>query len=322
MTLRTARWIAWSLVALYITLATHGLILQSLSDTSYTNIAFPVLLAIIPVIAIWPVIGALIISRHPRHPVGWLLCVGLLAVAFDMFFSGYVSYDINVYAGTLPGITFALLWLEWSGFPFATTAFTLMVLLFPDGRPLSPSWRKVAWAAAATLLLYLPIQAVSPGVVDPFTGILLANPLAASPSLWAILEPLWYLSLAMLGLCYLAALISLLLRLRRARGDERQQIKWLVIPAVVFLPASLSPFWQWSKSTPKFSGLPLSWLSPRPPRPRRRFQTGRRAFIAEHCPAGGHGRLRRPADGRPAAFAPGTGHRPGGRAVAPAPGSA
>ena len=232
---RTARFIAWSLAALYIILAAIGLTLQLRTNTSYTNIAFPALLFIIPLIGIWPIIGALIISRHPRHPVGWLLSVGLLSAAFDMFFSGYVAYDTKVYAATLPGITVALLWLKWSAFPFATTAFTLMILLFPDGRPPSPFWHKVTWLAVGTLLLYLPIQALEPGAVDPFTGFSLNNPYGVSPSLWAILEPLWLVGLAMLALCNLAAVISLILRLRRARGDERQQIKWLVIPAVGFL---------------------------------------------------------------------------------------
>ncbi len=231
---RIARGIAWSLVALYIALAAIGLTLQILTDTSYTNIAFPVLFIIIPVIGVWPAVGALIISHHPQHPVGWLLSLGLLAAALDMFTSGYVSYNTNIYAGTLPAMTFALIWLKWSGFPFATTAFSLMVLLFPDGRPLSPFWRKVTWTTVAALLLFLPIQAVQPGVVDPFTGILLDNPVGVSPSLWATLEPLWFIGLAMLGICNLAAFISLLLRLREARGDERQQIKWLVIPAGIF----------------------------------------------------------------------------------------
>lgn len=240
---RTARFIAWSLVAIYFTLVTIGLTLQLLSNTSYTNIAFPVLLIIVPLIGIWPVVGAIIISRHPRHPVGWLLSVGLLAAAFDMFFSGYVSYDTKIYAGTLPGITVALIWLKWSAFPFATTAFTLMILLFPDGHPLSPFWRKVAWVAVGSFLFYLPIQAVEPSFVDPFTGIFLANPLGVSPALWTILAPLWLVSLALLALCNLAALISLILRLRQAKGDERQQIKWLVIPAFVFfasIPLTIS----------------------------------------------------------------------------------
>lgn len=231
---RTARFIAWSLVALYLSLGAIGLTLQLLSNTSYTNIAFPVLLIIIPLIGIWPVVGALIISRHPHHPVGWLLSVGLLSAAFDMFFSGYVSYDSHVYAGALPGLTIALIWLKWSGFPFATTAFTLMILLFPEGRPPSPFWRTVAWTAVGTLLFYLPVQAMEPGAVDPFTGIFLNNPLGVSPSLWALLKPFWLLGLALLALCNLAAVISLVLRLRRATGDKRQQFKWLIIPAAGF----------------------------------------------------------------------------------------
>ncbi len=234
MSARTARWIAWSLVVLYVSLVTVGLTLQFLTGSTYSDIAFPILLIIIPLIGIWPAIGALIISRRPHHPVGWLLSLGLLAAAFDMFFSGYVSYGTNMFAGTLPAMPVALIWLKWSGFPFATTAFTLMILLFPDGRPFSPFWRVVAWTALGTLFFYLPIQAVEPGPVDPFTGIFLNNPLEVSLSLWAILEPFWLVGLAMLALCNLAAVISLILRLRRARGNERQQIKWLIFPAVVY----------------------------------------------------------------------------------------
>ena len=233
----TVRFVGWSIVALYLALAAVGLILQLLTNTSYSNLAFPMLLVVIPLLGIWPVVGALIISRHPGHPVGWLLSLGLLAPAFDMYFSGYVAYDTNVYAGTLPGMTVAFLWLKWSAFPFATTAFTLMILLFPDGRPPSPFWRKVAWLALGTLLFYLPVQAVEPGLVEPFGFARkpLYNPFGVSPSLWAILVLIWLVGLLMLALCNLAAVISLLVRLRRASGDELQQIKWLILPAAGYL---------------------------------------------------------------------------------------
>jgi hypothetical protein len=58
--------------------------------------------------------------------------------------------------------------------------------------------------------------------------------LGVSPSLWAYLRPLLWTAYAMLALCNLAAVIALVFRLRRAQGDERQQIKWLVYPAGLY----------------------------------------------------------------------------------------
>ncbi len=164
----TARRVAWSLVVVYVVLATVGLAMQVVTKTSYTDIAFPVLIPMVVLAGAWPVIGALIVARHPEHPVGWLLCVGSISASIDMFAAGYLSYDTYVYAGSLPGVPLALIWLKWGSLPFATTAFTLMILVFPDGHAPSPGWRKVAWTAVGALMLYLPLQALEPGPVDPF----------------------------------------------------------------------------------------------------------------------------------------------------------
>jgi hypothetical protein len=231
---RLARVIAWSLVFVFITLATAGLSLQLITNTSYTNIGIPVLLLMIVLVGIWPVIGAKIVTRFPRHAVGWLLIFGVFFASFDMFAQGYVSFSTAAPSGSLPGVGLALIWLNWSGFPFSTAAFALMILLFPTGRPPTLGWHIIGWTAVAALLLYLPLQALRPGPVDPPSGIFLLNPLGVSASLWTYLDPLRRIVLSILVLCYTAAFISLVYRLRRASGDKRQQIKWLVVPAGLY----------------------------------------------------------------------------------------
>lgn len=226
---------AWSLVAAYFTLSTVGLALQALANASYTNQGVPVLTILIILVGMWPIIGALIVSRHPHHPVGWLLCASFITPSFDMFAAGYASYDHYVYPGSLPGVALALIWLTWSSFPFATAAFTLIILLFPDGHLPSSSWRKVAWTAIAALLVYLPLRTLQPGSVDSSFDASLINSVGVSASLWDILEPLMWLSFTVLALCYAAAVFSLIARLHHARGDVRQQIKWLVFPSVLYL---------------------------------------------------------------------------------------
>jgi two-component system NarL family sensor kinase len=234
-TQRTARWIAWILVVFYVTLATVGLALQAITDTPFVQTGLPVLIFLVILVGMWMVTGALIISRHPQHPVGWLLCAGLFASAIDMFAAGYAAYDTYVFSSSLPGVDLALIWLKLVNLgPHGLVAFTLIVLLFPDGRFPSPGWRKVAWTTVGTLLFFLPLQALEPGSADPFILPMRANPLGVSESQWSILKPLMWTAFFILALCYGAAFVSLIVRLRNSRGDVRQQIKWLLFPTGLF----------------------------------------------------------------------------------------
>jgi signal transduction histidine kinase len=232
MSARAARGIAWILVGVYFLLAGTGLFLMALTNTTIGS--FPVILFIIAMtaIGIWPVIGARIVSHHPRHPVGWLLFASFPLAAADMFSIGYASYATSFVSGSLPLPGAILTWLNWSAQPFVLVAFTLLNLSFPSGKLLSPRWRIVAWTSAGTLPVYLALLFIKPGPVGLFPG--LDNPYAVAAPVWATLAPLYFVLAAIFLLCNLASVISLFVRLRRSRGDERQQVKWLVIPAIIF----------------------------------------------------------------------------------------
>ncbi|MDX1435228.1 MAG: GAF domain-containing sensor histidine kinase [Anaerolineales bacterium] len=232
---RTARWIAWAIVVIYFILAGAGLTLQGLAETAYAQTELPVLIVLISIVGVWIVTGALIISRHPQHPVGWLLCAGLITASIDMIAAGYAAYDTYVYPGSMPGVVLALVWLKlvFLG-PHGIVVFTLIVLLFPAGKFTSPGWRKVAWTTIGALLLFLPLQAVEPGAIDPSFLADRINPLGVSAPLWSYLKPLMWASFTIMVLCYGAAFISLIVRLPTSRGDVRQQIKWLLLPAGLY----------------------------------------------------------------------------------------
>jgi hypothetical protein len=146
-------------------------------------------------------VGALLGSRRPAHPVGWLLLgLGLLVVANGVV-SGYVNYGLLTRPGALPGAGYLagvangiqVLWL-------ACVSFVL--LLTPTGSLPSPRWRwwaRVA-AAAPVLLVLLAVAAIAALIV-------LASLVAAAG--------------------------SLVVRFRRARGVERQQLRWLALGAAV-----------------------------------------------------------------------------------------
>jgi hypothetical protein len=231
---RILRWLAWFLVAVYFLLAGAGIFLQLLAGSVSDNAGVPVIAWILQlvVVGVWPVIGALIINRHPRHPVGWLLFATFPVVAVTMFARGYVTYATSPVSGPFPVPGVVYIWLTGISEPYVLVAFSWMNLLFPTGRLISPRWRVVAWVALATLPVHSALKILQPGSLGEYSA--LDNPYAAAQPIWGSLEPLYFASFTILLLCSLVSVFSLVLRLRRSRGDERQQVKLLVLPAAAF----------------------------------------------------------------------------------------
>ena len=181
-----------------------------------------------------PTIGALIVSRLPRNPIGWILCgVGLL-YQIRHFTLAYADYALATDLG-LPWGEYLAWFSTWIGFAGLILAGIFLMLLFPDGRLLSRRWRIVAWAAISGATLAALADGFYPGLLA--THGYAENPLEAMGFFGSRLTA--YGSLAaskvlastlLLG-STLAALFSLAVRLHRARGDERQQIKWFLFAA-------------------------------------------------------------------------------------------
>jgi hypothetical protein len=180
------------------------------------------------IVAAFGVLGVLIASRHPRNPIGWLFC----GVAVT---------------GSLMSLARGLaeLWLDGNGVPdwigetaawygdvswilVILPAATFLLLLFPDGRLLSPRWRAVAWGAGAGIALLFVGDGFDAGRLADYPEI--ENPYGVdSPALLAITV------VAALGLAVaiVGSPLSLVLRFRRAGSVERQQIKWLALAGAV-----------------------------------------------------------------------------------------
>jgi hypothetical protein len=188
----------------------------------------------------YPTVGALIASRLPTNPIGWIFCgLGLLYVA-QRFTEAYADYALLK--------NFALPWGEYvawfstavaSGSPPALAGVFLM-LLFPNGRLLSRRWRIVAWAAILGAAFGSLGEALYPGHLPTHSYV--ENPLgvlgiiSGGFTTFDLFAASILLGWTLLLTSQLAALFSLILRLRRAQGDERQQIKWVlyaVVPAVL-----------------------------------------------------------------------------------------
>jgi hypothetical protein len=100
-------------------------------------------------------------------------------------------------------------------------------LLFPDGRLPSRRWRPLAWLSGTVIVLVSILVSLTPGGLQNLGGI--RNPYALEDYPW--LETVAYIVLPLLPLCMLASVISLVMRYRRSRGEERQQIKWIAFAA-------------------------------------------------------------------------------------------
>jgi hypothetical protein len=135
------------------------------------------------------------------------------------------------YGVSHPGAVPALEWIGWvSNWAWVPAILMILLLLalFPDGWPLSPRWRPLIWAIVAGALVSIVGSALIPGIVDAPS---LRNPLGLPGAAGATLDqalPKLFLGLPVAAV---AAAASLIVRFLRARGVERQQLKWLAYAA-------------------------------------------------------------------------------------------
>ena len=175
-------------------------------------------------------IGAVLASRRPRHPVGWLLLAFALSLIINGVAGAYAPYGLQARRGVPPAAA-------WVAMYYPATALVALILLgfllllTPTGSPPSPRWRWWAWLTAgalAVLLLAMPLAPRPPE--ERYQGV--DNPLDLRPFEGTLL--LTYraaLAVAVLGLLVGAG--SLVVRFRRARGLERQQLRWVVLAAAL-----------------------------------------------------------------------------------------
>ncbi len=249
MSRRTAALLAWSLCAVCVVLITLALLLDFL--TGEVVVLPPELRALRPGFALavltgvlslaFPTLGALIASRLPTNPIGWIFCGMGLLLTGQRFSTAYADYAL-LENFAFPGGEY-MAWLSacvWFG---GLTLGVFLILLFPDGHLPSRRWRIVAWAAVLGAALstlgfgFMPdyLFLTHPYVDNPF-GVV--GVIGGGFTTYDLFGASRFLGMALLLTSSLAAMLSFLLRLHHARGNERQQLKWFLfaaVPLTVFL---------------------------------------------------------------------------------------
>src|SRR4029450_1056795 len=116
---------------------------------------------------------------------------------------------------------------NWLWVPAVGLLGTYLLLLFPDGKLPSRRWRPLAWLSGAVLVLASLAVMLAPGPLEHLGGV--RNPFGLEAAPWV--TTVAYAILPLLPLCMLASAVSLVMRYRRSKGDERQQIKWIAFAA-------------------------------------------------------------------------------------------
>jgi hypothetical protein len=182
-------------------------------------------------------VGAVLASRRPRHPVGWLLLGLGLSVSASAVADGYAPYGLLIQPGALPAARYVALYGP-ALLAISITCIGFILLLTPTGSLPSPRWRWWARVATAAPVVVLVAVTLLPQPLGPeYQSV--ANPLGLR-TLEAPLQAATGVALAVTVLGVLVAAASLVGRFRRARGTERQQLRWVALAAaVVSLAAAL-----------------------------------------------------------------------------------
>jgi hypothetical protein len=195
---------------------------------------------------LYAIVGVIILRRHARHRVGWLLVATGLLVS-----TGYLAEEVvlaHYVAGReVPGALVALWYGQWYWLPFLYALFVGIPLLFPTGEPLSPRWRRVAIAAAVTVTVVSIAGMLAQRLrlnfeyLLPSQRLTVDNPIGLLPIDDIESDTLSPFVVGTLFVFCVLSIIAMITRFRRSRGVERQQMKW----GVLGLAATVGAFLVW-----------------------------------------------------------------------------
>jgi len=219
--------IAWSLAGLYVVLVILAFRFGS-EAADITLADYWIFFAMLWFV----VIGALIVGRHARHPIGWMFCLTGLSFGAAAFTQSYAIVALTAQQRALPAGEL-MAWLGfWISMPGTAVIALFLPLLFPNGRLPSRRWRPVAWTAGVLAIVAVLVTMFKPASYPGFA--LVRNPLGIYT--WdGVFEVAEMSTNIVFFLLIVLTSLALLERMRRAGPDERLQIRWFVYAGCIVI---------------------------------------------------------------------------------------
>jgi hypothetical protein len=215
---RTATRLAWSLWALVFAVQTAFLVMYAMAGTVDDARSVANGIVAFLVFQLFATVGAVVASRRPENPIGWLFCLAALLTATANAAGGYIDLALARGLGGAVAVSVALGW-TWLA---ALGIMVVIALLYPDGRLPSPRWRPIGWLVVIWLLALALSSAFRPGPLEPPLDEI-DNPVGI-PGLNVVF---YLVGTAGGAVLLIAALVSLVSRFHR-NPEQRQQIKWFL----------------------------------------------------------------------------------------------
>jgi hypothetical protein len=185
--------------------------------------------------------GAVVASRLPDNAIGWIFLGLAVGVGIALTANTWALLGLATDAGPLPLDEIAAWVAEWLILLVVTGPILLLLLLFPTGRPLSPRWRRVTWALMAILTVATVAYALKPGRIGP-VSYEVANPMALPGAAGDLMRTIDGITTMLALPAFPLAVAAMVVRFRRSRGVERQQLKWFALASAfagILLGASI-----------------------------------------------------------------------------------
>jgi hypothetical protein len=227
---RAAAWLAGAVWVLTVALLALSMLLNLFifpGSSTITDVPGAVgAVAFLALILSFSTVGLLIATRQPQNPIGWIMLVAGFALGANLLTSTYVELSLAQPQGRLPGTQWVAWFAQWNWVVGFAPALTFLLLLFPNGRLPSRRWHPAGWLTVAAMVALGSGMAFTPGSFVDYPEV--TNPLGIALFGGSVLED-GGVGWLLLPASVVLSASSIVVRFRRATGEERQQIKWFAL---------------------------------------------------------------------------------------------
>ncbi len=188
------------------------------------------------------VVSALLVAKRPTNLIGWIMAVVALMVSLFPVGDAYAAYVMTT-RGRPDALAVVGAWVQsWYWLLLFALVFVYLPLLFPDGRLLSRRWIPVAVLPGIGTLGVVVLGALTDTLTGQNVDYRIDNPIGIEGLAHVEDLPVFAVMVGLFAVGAVGAVASVVVRFRRSRGIERQQMKWFLYAAVPILSVPVQDY--------------------------------------------------------------------------------